>query len=140
MLCSLRNCHPSVSDPFADTGEDELHAADAKDNAAEAEKKAKVQQQNYVHIRIQQRNGRKTLTTLQGLPKGASDIDGGEKWRAGADCPHCGPLSLAEYDQKKILKAFKKEFACNGTIVDDDELGQVIQLQGDQRQKISAFL
>jgi translation initiation factor SUI1 len=28
-------------------------------------------QQNYIHIRIQQRNGRKTLTTLQGLPKGA---------------------------------------------------------------------
>lgn len=46
----------------------------------------------------------------------------------------------SEYDQKKILKAFKKEFACNGTIVDDEDLGQVIQLQGDQRQKISAFL
>jgi hypothetical protein len=28
--------------------------------------------QNYLHIRIQQRNGRKTLTTLQGLPKGES--------------------------------------------------------------------
>lgn len=27
-------------------------------------------QQNYIHIRIQQRNGRKTLTTLQGIPKG----------------------------------------------------------------------
>jgi len=26
--------------------------------------------QDYLHIRIQQRNGRKTLTTLQGLPKG----------------------------------------------------------------------
>lgn len=45
-----------------------------------------------------------------------------------------------EYDPKKLLKAFKKEFACNGTIVDDDELGQIIQLQGDQRQKISMFL
>ena len=47
---------------------------------------------------------------------------------------------LAEYDQKKLLKAFKKEFACNGTIVDDEELGQVIQLQGDQRQKVAAFI
>jgi len=28
--------------------------------------------QSYIHIRIQQRNGRKTLTTLQGLPKGES--------------------------------------------------------------------
>lgn len=33
-------------------------------------------QQNYIHIRIQQRNGRKTLTTLQGLPKGASPPPG----------------------------------------------------------------
>lgn len=74
----------------------------------------KQQQQNYVHIRIQQRNGRKTLTTLQGLPK--------------------------ECDQKRLLKAFKKEFACNGTIVDDEELGEVIQLQGDQRQKVAAFI
>ncbi|KAH7103892.1 eukaryotic translation initiation factor 1 [Auriculariales sp. MPI-PUGE-AT-0066] len=71
-------------------------------------------QQNYIHIRIQQRNGRKTLTTLQGVPK--------------------------EYDLKKLLKAFKKEFACNGTLVEDEELGQVIQLQGDQRLKISNFL
>jgi translation initiation factor SUI1 len=31
-------------------------------------------QQNYIHIRIQQRNGRKTLTTLQGLPKGAYSL------------------------------------------------------------------
>lgn len=46
----------------------------------------------------------------------------------------------AEYDLKKLLKAFKKEFACNGTLVEDEELGQVIQLQGDQRQKISTFL
>ncbi|KAF9069839.1 eukaryotic translation initiation factor 1 [Rhodocollybia butyracea] len=71
-------------------------------------------QSEYIHIRIQQRNGRKTLTTLQGLPK--------------------------QYDPKKLLKAFKKEFACNGTLVDDEKMGQVIQLQGDQRVKISTFL
>ncbi|SHO76283.1 Eukaryotic translation initiation factor eIF-1 [Malassezia caprae] len=95
-------------DPFADV-DDQI----ATDEIAE-EKKKVSQVHNYVHIRIQQRNGRKTLTTLQGLPK--------------------------EYDPKKLLKAFKKEFACNGTLVDDEELGQVIQLQGDQRQKISMFL
>ncbi|KZS99258.1 translation initiation factor SU [Sistotremastrum niveocremeum HHB9708] len=89
-------------DPFADEGDP---LGDNKDVGS---------QQNYIHIRIQQRNGRKTLTTLQGLPK--------------------------EYDPKKLLKAFKKEFACNGTLVDDEELGQVIQLQGDQRLKISTFL
>ena len=66
---------------------------------------------------------------------------------------------VTEYDSKKILKAFKKvhiiwlldlflslnsvnyqEFACNGTLVEDEEMGQVIQLQGDQRAKISTFL
>ncbi|TPX33863.1 hypothetical protein SmJEL517_g03370 [Synchytrium microbalum] len=85
-------------DPFADTGDEE----------------AGSKAQGYIHIRIQQRNGRKTLTTVQGLP--------------------------AELDQKKLLKAFKKEFACNGTLVQDEELGEVIQLQGDQRLKIQAFL
>ncbi|PKC61051.1 eukaryotic translation initiation factor 1 [Rhizophagus irregularis] len=84
-------------DPFADTGEEEAG-----------------QPQGYIHIRIQQRNGRKTLTTVQGLP--------------------------SEYYQKKLLKAFKKEFACNGTLVQDEELGQIIQLQGDQRLKVQNFL
>ena len=37
-------------------------------------------------------------------------------------------------------KAFKKEFSCNGTIVDDPEYGHVIQLQGDQRQNVLQFL
>jgi len=67
-----------------------------------------------VHVRVQQRNGRKSLTTIQGLKKG--------------------------FDYKKILKAFKKEFCCNGNVVEDEELGQVIQLQGDQRKNVSTFL
>lgn len=67
-----------------------------------------------MHIRIQQRNGRKTLTTLQGVPN--------------------------EYDPKKLLKYFRKEFACNGTLVLDEELGPVIQLQGDHRVKIGKML
>lgn len=33
-----------------------------------------------------------------------------------------------------------QEFACNGTLVDDEKMGQVIQLQGDQRVKIRDFL
>ena len=76
-------------DPFADTGDSE------------------AQPTNYIHIRIQQRNGRKTLTTVQGVPN--------------------------EYDLKKILKVLKKDFACNGNIVKDDDLG-------DQRTKVSEFL
>lgn len=71
-------------------------------------------QDGYIHIRIQQRNGRKTLTTVQGIN--------------------------TEFDLKKIVKVAKKEFACNGTVVDHPEYGEVIQLQGDQRQHISNFL
>ncbi|KAI1314850.1 Eukaryotic translation initiation factor eIF-1 [Mortierella claussenii] len=85
-------------DPFADLG-------DSGDT---------VEQKDYIHIRIQQRNGRKTLTTIQGLPK--------------------------TFDQKRMLKIFKKDFACNGTLVEDEELGSVIQLQGDQRTKVSTLL
>ncbi|KAH9625760.1 hypothetical protein KSS87_022313 [Heliosperma pusillum] len=69
---------------------------------------------DYVHIRVQQRNGRKSLTTVQGLKK--------------------------EFSYNKILKDLKKEFCCNGTVVQDPELGQVIQLQGDQRKNVSTFL
>lgn len=45
-----------------------------------------------------------------------------------------------EFDLKRILKVLKKDFACNGNIVKDEELGDVIQLQGDQRVKVSEFL
>ncbi|KAI9888780.1 MAG: Eukaryotic translation initiation factor eIF-1 [Vezdaea aestivalis] len=89
-------------DPFAEADED---TGETK------------QSQNYIHIRIQQRNGRKTLTTVQGLPK--------------------------KFDQKKILKVIKKKFgtqSCNGTIVNDTEMGEVIQLQGDQRKDVQEFL
>jgi translation initiation factor 1 len=44
------------------------------------------------------------------------------------------------YDYKKILKSMKKEYCCNGTVVEDEELGQVIQVQGDQRKNIADFL
>ena len=66
-------------------------------------------QDSMVHIQIQQRNGRKTLTTIQHNPK-------------------------------KIVKDLKKEFACNGTVVEHPEYGEVLQLQGDQRHNICGFL
>ncbi|CAI6338857.1 unnamed protein product [Periconia digitata] len=84
--------------------------AEAEDSVGDV----KTTSQNYIHIRIQQRNGRKTLTTVQGLPK--------------------------KFDQKKILKVIKKKFACNGTVVADSEMGEVIQLQGDQRKDVQEFL
>ncbi|PIK52600.1 hypothetical protein BSL78_10504 [Apostichopus japonicus] len=81
-------------DPFAD-------ASKGEDNRG---------QEGLIHIRVQQRSGRKTLTTVQGI----SD----------------------DYDKQKIVKACKKEFACNGTVVNHSEYGEVIQLQGDQRNNI----
>lgn len=69
---------------------------------------------NLVHIRIQQRNGRKTLTTVQGLNP--------------------------DYDFKKIVKVAKKDFNCNGTVIEHPEYGEVIQLQGDQRESIRYLL
>ena len=89
---------PTAFDPFAE--------ANAEDSGAGTKE--------YVHVRIQQRNGRKSLTTVQGLKK--------------------------EFSYSKILKDLKKEFCCNGTVVQDPELGQVIQLQGDQRKNVSTFL
>lgn len=46
----------------------------------------------------------------------------------------------SNFDYKKILKAFKKEFCCNGTVIEDPELGKVIQIQGDQRKNVHTFL
>uniref|UniRef100_M8B9S1 Protein translation factor SUI1 homolog n=1 Tax=Aegilops tauschii TaxID=37682 RepID=M8B9S1_AEGTA len=97
-VSSLFICPPG--DPFAEANAEDAGAGPgAKD---------------YVHVRIQQRNGRKSLTTVQGLKK--------------------------EFSYNKILKDLKKEFCCNGTVVQDPELGQVIQLQGDQRKNVATFL
>ncbi|KAI8552816.1 hypothetical protein RHMOL_Rhmol06G0297600 [Rhododendron molle] len=86
---------PTTFDPFAEANDVSVEKA-------------------YIHIRIQQRNGKKSLTTVQGLKK--------------------------EFSFEKVLKDLKKEFCCNGTVVQDKELGKVIQLQGDQRKKVSNFL
>lgn len=84
-------------DPFADAAGDD-----------------QVVTKGIVHIRLQQRSGRKSLTTIQGLDD--------------------------KLDLNKLTKAFKKEFCCNGCVVDNKELGKVIQLQGDQRDKVKNFL
>ena len=67
-----------------------------------------------IHIRKTQRNGRKCITTVEGL----------------AD----------ELDIKKITKALKKVFKCNGAIVKDENEYEIIQLSGDQRENVKDFL
>ena len=96
---------------------------DFDDPAPEEKKKKKKEKKediddgtggDLIHIRVQQRNGRKCITTVQGLDKAL--------------------------DLKKILKALKKDQCCNGTVVTDDDMGEVLQLQGDQRDAVGKFL
>jgi translation initiation factor 1 len=70
---------------------------------------------NKYHIRVQQRNGRKCITTLDGLEE--------------------------DLDLKRICKAMREAFSCNGNVVmkADEERG-VIQLQGDQRENIKQWI
>ncbi|KAL5073367.1 hypothetical protein RYX36_012351 [Vicia faba] len=72
----MRNIFYLAMNPFAE--------ANAEDSGVGAGIK------EYVHVRVQQRNGRKSLTTVQGLKK--------------------------EFSYSKILKDLKKEFCCNGKI------------------------
>lgn len=50
-------------------------------------------------------------------------------------CTAAHKLTLAD-----LRVFFLQEFACNGTVVDHAEYGEVIQLQGDQRNNICQFL
>ena len=90
-------CHCCGTDAFEDAGD-----------------KGGVSSEEKVHVRVQQRNGRKCITTVAGL---ADDLD-----------------------IKRICKAFKKNFSCNGAVQKDEEVGEVIQLSGDQRTNVKSFL
>ncbi|KAL1410989.1 hypothetical protein Q8F55_001933 [Vanrija albida] len=119
---TISNLGPAF-DPFAQGNDPFAEAAPTKVIEKSVGSKA-----DKIHIRLQQRNGRKTITTVQGIPD--------------------------KYDPRKLLKAMKKEFACNGHVVhsadsDDedspapgkkDEHGKVLQFQGDQRVAVKEFL
>ena len=68
-----------------------------------------------VHLRIQKRNARKVICTIEGLEMNVDQL-------------------------KDVLKTMKKNFACNGTLVDSKEFGKVIQLQGDIREQAKELL
>ncbi len=74
---------------------------------------AKEKDSSKVHVRIQQRSGRKCLTIIQGL---ATDLDAG-----------------------KIARYLKKTFQCSGAVMQDEEFGEIIQLSGDQRANVREF-
>ena len=68
-----------------------------------------------VHITIQQRNTKKYITNVSGIPE--------------------------KYDLPKILKYIKKIYQCGGSIVKDDseDENKVLQITGDQRHNIYKF-
>uniref|UniRef100_A0A6C0EMN3 SUI1 domain-containing protein n=1 Tax=viral metagenome TaxID=1070528 RepID=A0A6C0EMN3_9ZZZZ len=72
-----------------------------------------AQKQQKMHVRIQQRTGRKNITILQGI-------------------------SL-ELDIKNILKDMKKQFSCGGSVQRDENDLPVVVLFGDQRQNILSY-
>eukprot|EP01129_Flabellula_baltica_P003916 TRINITY_DN13658_c0_g1_i1.p1 TRINITY_DN13658_c0_g1~~TRINITY_DN13658_c0_g1_i1.p1 ORF type:complete len:118 (-),score=25.06 TRINITY_DN13658_c0_g1_i1:37-369(-) len=67
-----------------------------------------------VHIRAQQRNARKWITSCAGLDQ--------------------------SLNFKRVLRALRKLNSCNGNIVKDKNLGNILQLQGDHRHDIYDFL
>lgn len=67
-----------------------------------------------VHLRIQKRSGRKHITTITGLGQ--------------------------DLDFIRLLKAFKKNFKCIGSLDIQNEDVIAIKLSGDQRENIRDFL
>ena len=86
----IGNLGGGIADPFADLDLDEKPKK-SKKKTKEADEDAELKEGGgkHVHIRVQQRNGRKCITTVQGLAE--------------------------ELDLKKILKAIKKAECCNGS-------------------------
>jgi translation initiation factor 1 len=67
-----------------------------------------------VRVRIQQRDGRRCITVIYNI---------GE-----------------EFDHFKIIKVMKRKFLVNGGVLEDEDVGCVIQLAGDVRMKVKSFL
>ena len=93
---------------------DSLQNLQTRDAFDEVNKAEGMGTGNKVHIRMQMRNRRKCILTIQGLDD--------------------------DLDLKKICKALRKNLQCNGAVVKDKEYGDIIQLQGDHRSVVQEFL
>jgi len=70
-----------------------------------------------IHIRVKQRNGRKSITTVEGLSR-------------------VQDLNITDF-----CKKLKKLLACNGSIAKDEKTQEnVLQFQGDHRDVIKNFI
>jgi translation initiation factor SUI1 len=70
-----------------------------------------------VHVRMQQRTTRKSITTIEGLDK-----------------------YMDKDSMVRMLKKMKKTFSCGGALLESEEHGTVVKLAGDNRRDIKAFL
>jgi translation initiation factor SUI1 len=70
--------------------------------------------QSKIHIRVQRRNARSHITSLEGMDE--------------------------DLDLDRICRAMRRAFNCNGNVKKETEVGDVIQLQGDQCDNIRAWL
>lgn len=68
----------------------------------------------YIDIRNHARNGRKSTTTVEGLPKNV--------------------------ELKPLLSIWKKEFACNGSIQKSENGEDIIQLTGNKKEEVKNYL
>lgn len=69
-----------------------------------------------IHIRIQKRNARKSVTTVAGLS------------------------NFEQIQPKKLISMLRKKLCCNGHQTKDKDDLPVIQVQGDHRDEISKIL
>jgi len=83
-------------------------------NAEDAFEEADEGYSNRVTVSIQQRNGRKSTTLVEGLDP--------------------------EFNFKKILKYMRKNFRCNGAVVKSAEGEEIILLQGNQGDNVISFM
>ncbi|KPA79170.1 putative translation factor sui1 [Leptomonas pyrrhocoris] len=67
-----------------------------------------------VHIRVQQRKGKKFVTTVQGLNQ--------------------------RLNFRRINREFQRRWGCNGTVINTTDAGTVIQLQGNWSENIKQFI
>ena len=146
-------------DPMADF-------ADLDEEMARGEETLEKEAQSIVHIRAQQRNGRKSVTTVQGLPaqlpmkkllktlKRDLCCNGVRGWERG---PMGGAVGLlrAGVEVKRVWTACCGREKCScavaasvlsdpscsvQTLHETEEHGTIVQLQGDQRKQVAAFL
>lgn len=80
----------------------------------ELENELNSDSKNIITISVQKRNERKCITIISGID---------------------GKLNL-----KKMLKYFKKTYNCNGTLIKDEEFGNIITLTGNNVDNVSNFL